>query len=294
MVAFHMSLPSLPSQCPNLGHWNAGRECDMGLLEGCRALVTGGGSGIGAATCRRIVAEGGSVAVVDINGDAAKAVAEEVDGLAYAVDVTDYDALEGAVRDAASRLGGLTTLYNNAGNSNMANVHEWDLAEWDHVVRLNLTGVFHGFRAAVPLMLETEAPSAGRAIVSTSSISGTRPSAGEAPYAAAKAAVAALTATAALEYGPEIRVNAVAPGMIRTGLTDILLDGFDWTIPHMVEKTPAARIGAPEDIADVVVFLCSDLARFITGQNLVVDGGMTLHGAGVDGLLDRFRAMLPG
>src|SRR4029453_15179165 len=104
-------------------------------------------------------------------------------------------------RGAAARLGGLTTLFNNAGSSNMAGVHEWDLAEWDRIVRLNLTGVFHGMRAGVPLMLETDPPPAGRAIVSTSSISGTRPAAGEAPYAAAKAAVAALTATAALEYG---------------------------------------------------------------------------------------------
>jgi NAD(P)-dependent dehydrogenase (short-subunit alcohol dehydrogenase family) len=128
--------------------------------------------------------------------------------------------------------------------------------------------------------------------VSTASISGTRPAAGEAPYAAAKAAVAALTATAALEYAPSVRVNAVSPGMIHTGLTDILLSGFDWTVPHMEAKTPLARIGSPEDVADVVVFLCSEDARFITGQNLVVDGGMTLHGSGVDGLLERFRALL--
>jgi 3-oxoacyl-[acyl-carrier protein] reductase len=264
----------------------------MGLLDGCRALITGGGSGIGAATGRRMWEEGAAVAILDIDAEAAAEVAADVHGISYGVDVTDYPAVEAACRDAATRLGGLTTLYNNAGSSSMAGVHEWDLAEWDRIVRLNLTGVFHGFRAAVPLMLETDAAPGQRAIVSTSSISGTRPSGGEAPYAAAKAAVAALTATAALEYGPDIRVNAVAPGMIHTALTDILLTGFEWTVPHMVEKTPAARIGTPEDIADVVVFLCSDLARFVTGQNLVVDGGMTLHGAGVDGLLDRFRDML--
>jgi NAD(P)-dependent dehydrogenase (short-subunit alcohol dehydrogenase family) len=264
----------------------------MGLLDGCKALVTGGASGIGAATCRRMAAEGAAVAVIDIDADQAATVAKEIDGVSYAVDVTDYAALDDACRDAAARFGGLTTLFNNAGSSNMAGVHEWDLAEWDRIVRLNLTGVFHGMRAAVPLMLDTDAPTAGRAIVSTSSISGTRPAAGEAPYAAAKAAVAALTATAALEYGPDIRVNAVAPGMIHTGLTDVLLTGFDWSVPHMTAKTPAARIGTPQDIADVVVFLSSDASRFITGQNLVVDGGMTLHGAGVDGLLDRFREML--
>lgn len=261
----------------------------MGLLDGQRALVTGGGSGIGAATCRRMAAEGAAVAVVDLDHEAAEAVAADIGGVAYGVDVTDYAALEACFHEAAAELGGLTTLFNNAGGSNMARVHEWSLEEWDRIVRLNLTGVFHGFRAGAPLLLDA----GGGAIVSTASISGTRPAAGEAPYAAAKAAVAALTATAALEYGPAIRVNAVSPGMIHTGLTDILLTGFDWTVPHMEAKTPLGRIGAPDDIADVVVFLCSGLARFVTGQNLVVDGGMTLHGAGVDGLYDRFSAHLP-
>jgi NAD(P)-dependent dehydrogenase (short-subunit alcohol dehydrogenase family) len=260
----------------------------MGLLDGQRAIVTGGGSGIGRATCRRMTDEGATVAVLDINGDAAETVAKEIDGYAYAVDVTDAEALDSAIRGATAQLGGLTAIFNNAGASSMSTIHEWDPDEWDRIVRLNLTAVFLGMRTAAPLILE----GGGGSIVSTSSISGTRPAAGEAPYAAAKAAVAALTATAALEYAPTIRVNAIAPGMIHTGLTDILLSGFDWTVPHMEEKTPVGRIGAPEDIADVVVFLCSDLARFVTGQNLVVDGGMTLHGSGVDGLFDRFAAMV--
>src|SRR3954468_18609230 len=258
----------------------------MGLLDGHRALITGGASGIGAATCRRMAAEGARVAVVDLDKDRADEVARSIDGIAYAVDVTDFDALNGAARDAHAQLGGLTLLFNNAGGSSMAAIHEWELAEWQRIVTLNLTGVFHGFKAVAPLILD----SGGGAIVSTASISGTRPAAGEAPYAAAKAAVAALTATAALEYAPTIRVNAVSPGMIATGLTSPLL-AMEWAVPHMVAKTPLARIGTPEDIADVVCFLCSDLARFVTGQNLVIDGGMTLHGSGVDGLLERF---LPG
>jgi NAD(P)-dependent dehydrogenase (short-subunit alcohol dehydrogenase family) len=260
----------------------------MGLLDGRPALVTGGGSGIGRATCRRMVEEGARVAVVDVNGNAARAVADEIGGVAYPVDVTDYGALEHAVFDAAARLDGLALLFNNAGGSNLSAVHRWPLEEWNRIVSLNLTGVFHGIRAAAPVILD----SGGGCIVSTASISGTRPSAGEAPYAAAKAAVAALTATAALEYAPTIRVNAVSPGMIHTALTDPLLTSFDDVPTHMEQKTPLARIGTPEDVADVVVFLCSDLARFVTGQNLIVDGGMTLHGAGVDGLLDRFRPFL--
>jgi 3-oxoacyl-[acyl-carrier protein] reductase len=111
--------------------------------------------------------------------------------------------------------------------------------------------------------------------------------AGEAPYAAAKAAIVALTASAALEYAPSIRVNAVSPGMIRTPLTELLLDQRGIGLEDRQRaKTPLDRIGTPGDIADVVVFLCSDLARFVTGQNIVADGGMTLHGSGVDGVLD--------
>ena len=234
-----------------------------------------------------MAAEGARVAVLDIAGDSAKAVADEIHGIAYTADVTDYESLEHAIHDAAKELGGLDALFNNAGGSSSSHVHEWPLEEWHRLVNLNLTGVFHGFKAAVPLMLE----GGGGSIVSTASISGTRPSAGEAPYAAAKAAVVALTATAALEYAPTIRVNAVSPGMIRTGLTAPMFEVFEGIEDQMVAKTPLRRVGAPEEIADVVVFLCSDLARFVTGQNIVVDGGMTLHGAAVDGLLDRVREL---
>jgi len=261
----------------------------MGLLDGQRAFVTGGASGIGAATCRRMAAEGARVAVVDIDESRAQAVAQSVDGIAYAVDVTDFDALSRAAGDANAKLGGLTLLFNNAGGSSMAALHDYELDEWQRIVTLNLTGVFHGFKAVAPLIAE----SGGGAIVSTASISGTRPAAGEAPYAAAKAAVAALTATAALEYAPTVRVNAVSPGMIATPMTTLLLErqGLG-RAEQMAAKTPLDRVGAPEDIADVVVFLCSDLARFVTGQNLVIDGGMTLHGSGVDGVFDIVRDLL--
>jgi NAD(P)-dependent dehydrogenase (short-subunit alcohol dehydrogenase family) len=259
----------------------------VGLVTGGRAVVTGGGSGIGRAVCRRLAAEGGRVAVLDIDGDAARACAQEVGGEAFAVDVTDGEALREAVDAAAAALGGLSILFNNAGGSTMAPLAQWDLEEWDRIVRLNLTGVFNTMRAGIPHLLAA----GGGAVVSTASISGTRPSAGETPYSAAKAGVIALTASAALEYGPTIRVNAVAPGMIRTNLTQPLLELLPDAENHYGAMTPAARVGEPEDVADVVVFLCSDLARFITGQTIVVDGGMTLHGAGVDGLFDRwFRA----
>jgi NAD(P)-dependent dehydrogenase (short-subunit alcohol dehydrogenase family) len=256
----------------------------MGLMTGGRAVVTGGGSGIGRAACRRFAEEGAAVAVLDIDEDSARATAQEIDGLALTVDVTDADALRAAVDTAVARLGGLSILVNNAGGSTMSGLADWDPDEWDRIVRLNLTGVFYGMRAGVPHLLA----GGGGAVVNTSSISATRPSAGETPYSAAKAAVIALTSSAALEYGPVIRVNAVAPGMIRTNLTRPLLEIVPNADEHYGRMTPAARVGEPADVADVMVFLCSDLARFVTGQTIVVDGGMTLHGAGVDGLFDRF------
>ena len=117
------------------------------------AVVTGGGSGIGRATCRRMAGEGARVAVFDVDGDSAQAVASEIDGVAYAVDVGDPDALKRAVDAAASELGGLTIIYNNAGTSAFNRLHELDPSEWERVLRVNLTGVWAGIRAAAPHLL---------------------------------------------------------------------------------------------------------------------------------------------
>ena len=257
----------------------------MGLVDGHRAIVTGGGSGIGRATCIKLASEGAAVAVLDRDADGAERVAKDIGGVALTVDVADAGATAAAVDRAAGELGGLSIVFANAGDATMGAVGDMDPLEWERIVAVNLSGVFHTVRAAVPHLL---AGGDGR-IVCTASISGVRPAEGEAAYAAAKAGVASLTASVALEYGPAVRSNAVSPGMIATGMTGPLLDNFPDIVEQMVSKTPAGRIGEPQDVADVVVFLCSDLARFITGQNIVVDGGMTLHGSGVDGLYRYFN-----
>jgi NAD(P)-dependent dehydrogenase (short-subunit alcohol dehydrogenase family) len=233
--------------------------------------------------------EGASVAVVDRDAESAEAVAREIGGCSFVADVSDHGQVAEVVGRAVQELGGLSAVFANAGIGTIGAVGEMDPDEWRRVIDVNLTGVFHTVRECIPHLSENGKGS----VVATASISGVRPAEGEAAYAAAKAGVAALCATVALEYAPGVRANAVSPGMIATGLTAPLLDGFPDITQRMIEKTPAGRIGTPEDIADVVVFLCSDLARFVTGQNLVVDGGMTLHGSGVDGLYRYFTRGSP-
>jgi len=258
------------------------------------ALVTGAVGGLGTAIVRRLLTEGYTIIACDRRENLAgewlmQLPAEQRQQVNfYPLNVAN----EGQVIELARTLDEdgihIAYLVNNAGINGAGEVWALESRVWERVLRVNLYGTFYLTRAFTHAMIEK---GFGR-IVNLASLYAYHPGEGEAPYAAAKAAVAALTATAALEYAPTVRVNAVSPGMIHTGLTDVLLRGFDWTVPHMEAKTPLGRIGTPEDIADVVTFLCSDRARFVTGQNVVVDGGMTLHGAGVDGLLDRFQALL--
>jgi NAD(P)-dependent dehydrogenase (short-subunit alcohol dehydrogenase family) len=253
----------------------------MGLLEGKLAIVTGGASGIGAATARRMAEEGARVAILDLNADGAAAVADEISGFGFAVNVADRDATESAVDAAVDALGGLTTVFNNAGIGSLKPLHTYTDKEWDLLVDVNLKGTFNAIRAVLPHLRAA----GGGSIVNMASVSGIRPTRGEAPYAAAKAAVIALTMSGALEYGPDgVRVNCVSPGFIRTPLTE-----FAFSVPTYVDAleavTPLGRAGTPEDVADVVVFLASGLARYITGQNVVVDGGSMLPSAQVDHIL---------
>jgi NAD(P)-dependent dehydrogenase (short-subunit alcohol dehydrogenase family) len=252
----------------------------MALLDGRRALVTGGASGIGRATCERMAAEGARVAVLDIDEAGAKTVAASIDGVAVGVDVADNAAVADAVQAAATQLGGLDTVFANAGAGNVKPLHMYSDDEWERLVAVNLRGVFTTMRAAVPLLRAA----GGGSIVTMASVSGVRPTRGESPYAAAKAAVIALTKAAALEYAPTIRVNCVSPGFIATNLTQFAVADDNLRGP-IEAATPMGRVGRADEVADAVVFLASDRASYITGHNLVIDGGSLLPSAQSDGLL---------
>ena len=258
----------------------------MGLLDGTKAIVTGGASGIGEATCRRFVEEGASVVVLDVDGEAAATVAAPLGATFVEADVADAEAMAGAVTTAAEALGGLTCLVNNAGVGNVMPLVDYPDGEWDRLLDVNLRGTFHGLRAALPRLREAGGHGC---VVNVASVSGLRPTRGEAPYSAAKAAVVSLTRSAALEYAPEVRVNAVAPGFIDTPLTNFAVAEPTFADP-IVAGTPLQRIGTADEVADVIVFLCSPLARYVTGETVVVDGGSVLGNPQVDGFL---RSLLP-
>ena len=255
-------------------------------LEGHRALVTGGASGIGRATARRLAAQGVRVAVADLDAEGAHAVAEEIGGLGYALDVTDSDAVEATVASASEELGGLSIVFNNAGVGTLSRLADHDVAEWRRVLSVNLDGAFYVLKATLPRL---KSGGDGR-VVNSASISATRTALGNGAYAASKAALVAITANAAREYAPEVRVNAVSPGTVRSPLTNPAMEMIPGWEGVVAGRTPLGRIGEPDDVADVVVFLCSDLSRYVTGQNLVVDGGMTLQGAGTEGMLEYLEA----
>ena len=240
-------------------------------LEGRKALVTGGASGIGAATARRLAAEGAEVWIGDLNDDGAAAVAGEIDGHAVHLDVTDLESAKAAVEAAG---GTLDILINNAGMDEFGFFTNTDPGQWARVIGVNLVGVLACTHAALPGM---QAAGYGR-IVSTSSEAGRVGSKGSAVYSAAKGGVIAFMKVIAREnarYG--ITANSVAPGPIETPLLMGALqlgDIGDKILETMKAGTQLGRLGQPEEVAAAIAFLASDDASYVTGETLGVSGGL--------------------
>lgn len=236
-------------------------------------LVTGGASGIGAATARRLVSEGAKVMIADINGEGAELLATELGSMTDAaqIDVTDSAAVDALVTATAEKFGSLDVLFNNAGISSIGTVDKLTNEEWDRVMAVDVSSVFYGCRAAVPIMRAQ----GGGSIVNTASISGLFGDWGLPAYNAAKGAVMNLTRAMAADHARDnIRVNAVCPGGIETGMTAPIVGSKRAQIEYQ-RLVPQSRMGLPEEIAAAVAFLASDDASYVNGHGLVVDGGVT-------------------
>jgi 3-oxoacyl-[acyl-carrier protein] reductase len=248
-----------------------------GLLHGHVALVTGASGGIGRGTALRFAEEGAAVAVhcrtaVTAAGEVADRIRESGGrAVVLRADVTDEDACRRLVREAADWGGGrLTALVNNAGVQPVRDLPGMTADEWRTVLDTNLSGVFACTQAAAEVM---RAQDGGGSVTHIASIEAHAPAPGHAHYSAAKAAVVMHARAAALEYGPHgIRVNTVSPGLIdREGLEEAWPDG----VRRWRRAAPTGRLGRPEDVADACVFLASRLASWVTGHDLVVDGGVS-------------------
>ena len=251
----------------------------MADFTGKVALVTGAGLGIGQASALAFAAAGARVAVVDIDGGSAARTVELVrqqgaDALPLEADVTNSADVERMVAVTVETLGGLDFAHNNVGNlGTRALIHEYPEDVFERVTRVTQASMFLCMKYELGHMVQQGAG----AIVNTSSVAGFIGLPGESAYVAAKHAVIGLTKTAALEYSDHgIRINAVCPGVIRTPMTELFLDGDPEAERAAVARHPMGRLGEPAEIADAVVWLCSEGASFVTGHPLVVDGGHLL------------------
>ena len=243
------------------------------------AIVTGAARGIGLATTKLFLEEGRRVAMIDRDADVLMEEAAKLDGvLPIVCDVSDADAVEAMVGDVHSAFGRIDALINNAGVADFGPIEETSFARWRRVMETNLDGVFLCTQACIPALKETKG-----AIVNIASISGLRASTLRVAYGTSKAAVIQLTLQQAVELGEYgIRANAVAPGPVRTKLamavhSQDIIDAYH-------DAIPLNRYGSEDEIGNVIVFLCSDKASFVTGQLLASDGGFEATGIGLPAL----------
>ena len=246
-----------------------------GRVEGKVALVTGGASGIGRATALTFAREGAKLVVADMNADGGQQTVHMItenggEATFVQVDVTSASAVEALISKTVETYGRLDCAHNNAGiwGGLRALTAEYPEDRWQQVIAVNLTGVWLCMKYEIPQMLSQ----GSGAIVNTASAAGLVGSRGISAYVASKHGVVGLTKTAALEYAQQgIRVNCVCPGMIQTPMTESALR--DPARQAQIAARPMGRVGTPEEIAEAVVWLCSDAASFITGHAMTVDGG---------------------
>ena len=245
-------------------------------------IITGAGSGIGAASARRLAAEGASVVVADLRVELAHQVSEEItalggNALAIACNVSIESDVESMVSSTVDHFGKLTGLFANAGTSGFGWIHETSLADWHRVINVNLTGAFLSARATLPHLIDNGAG----VVVTTGSIASTVIGAGgsAASYAASKGGILQLTRQIAVDYADHgVRALCVCPGAVRTSLGEHVREDTDVTpmrLPRSPIRSPMHRAAKPEEVASVVAFAFSDDASFMTGSALFVDGGLT-------------------
>jgi NAD(P)-dependent dehydrogenase (short-subunit alcohol dehydrogenase family) len=248
----------------------------MNRLKGKVALISGGARGQGAAEARLFAGEGAKVVIGDVLDDLCNKTANEINSrsggnvvAALHLDVTRAADWRAAVDACERQFGGLDVLVNNAGIANVKGIEETSEEEWDSIVNINQKGVWLGMKAAVPAMRRR----GGGSIINISSIFGIIGSAGSAAYHGTKGAVRLLTKAAAVQYAPDkIRVNSVHPGVILTPMIDVVPRE---ELQPIIDLAPMKRGAQPEEVGWCVVFLASDEASFVTGAELVVDGGYT-------------------
>jgi 3alpha(or 20beta)-hydroxysteroid dehydrogenase len=241
-----------------------------GRLDGKVVLITGAARGQGEAEARRFVGEGASVMITDVS-DATALAAELGDAAAFhRLDVTDPEQWQRAVAATVDQFGRLNVLVNNAGIGVMGSLRDTDPEVHRRVIDINLNGVYHGMRAVITPM----ATAGGGSIVNVSSIDGLVGVMGMTSYSASKFAVTGMTRSAAIELGPlGIRVNSIHPGVINSPMVQEASDEIRAKLDRLVAMQPIARMGEPHEVASLALFLASDEAGYITGAQVVIDGG---------------------